>query len=284
MKPLTRPLSFFFLSLTCTADHQISVRCEGRKTAMLTATIAVVLSTWCKPSCSLDIFHPCILDEVDTKSEVDRASWSLKNEAVSTDTRHPIEGVPLSARKISRPREEGHLQQELSQPRQTGLHPTRQEAATSHRQDEPDRISSRRALRSRIERFEARYDRCKLDIPKPALEAVQCMVKSQGIYESSNGRDGDKEDLSCNPVSQKTVNTKRRRQRLIRSVGASASQPLPNTYTKAEVSAKVRSRKRRALDLGISGTPKFKLADDGERASRPKLVRLQNRWCRIGRR
>lgn len=96
----------------------------------------------------------------------------------------------------------------------------------------------------------------------------------------NESRDGHAGNLSRNPESRKMMKTERRRQRLVTSAGSNVIQSLSNTSTKADLPMRVPSRKRRALDLGISGTPKFKF--NGERASRPKLVRLQNQWCRVG--
>lgn len=247
---------------------------------MLAETIAAALSTLRKPTCSLDIFHPYVLDKVDAKSPVHPTSCWVNTEAVSIDARHPIEGAQLSGGKMSSPRETCYLQRELSQPRQMGPHPTRQEADASHRQDEPDRVVSTRALRSRIERLEAKLDLYKLDTPNTALEAAPCVARSQGAHMGNEGRDGHAGNLSRNSESRKMMKTERRRQRLVKPAGSTAIHSLSNTSTKADVPTRVTSRRRRALDLGISGTAKFKF--NGERASRPKLVRLQNQWCRVG--
>lgn len=57
---------------------------------MLAETIAAALSTLRKPTCSLDIFHPYVLDKVDAKSPVHPTSCWVNTEAVSIDARHRL--------------------------------------------------------------------------------------------------------------------------------------------------------------------------------------------------
>lgn len=244
---------------------------------MTIASIATVMSALRKSRCSLDVFHPCIPDGVGAKSQLDSASCGLDTTTVPRDTSRPTGKIPSPARRFSSHSDMSDPQRETSEPGQTGLHFQRGEPIPSPRQDDHIRIISARALRARIESLEARCDWYERELQKLAREATQSTSEFPRAYKSSGGRDINAADVSSEPDSHTTVKMKQRQRRLVRSVGSSIDPLL------SDASAKTRSRQRRALDLGISGTPKFKFDYDNGTTTRPKLVRLQDRWRRIGR-
>lgn len=244
---------------------------------MTTTTIATVFSALRRPRCSLDVFHPCIPDGVGAKRPLDSASCGLDTTTVPRDTNRPTGKIPSPAGSISSHSDMSDSQRETSEPGQTGLHFQRGEPIPSPRQDDQVHIISARTLRTRVESLEARCDLYERELQKLAREATQSKSESPRAYKSSGGRDINTADVSSEPDSHTTVKIKHRQRRSVRSVGSSIDPLL------SDASAKTRSRQRRALDLGISGTPKFKFDHDNGTTTRPKLVRLQDRWRRIGR-
>jgi hypothetical protein len=244
---------------------------------MTTAAIATVMSALRKPRCSLDVFHPCIRDGLGAKSPLDPASCGLDTATVPRDTSYPTGKTPSPAGKISPHSDESNPQRETSEAGQTGLRFQRGEPIPSSRQDDHIHIISARALRTRIESLETRCDWYERELQNLAHEATQSKSESPRAYKSSGGRDINVADVSSEPDSHTPVKMKQRQRRLVRSVGSSIDPLL------SDASAKTRSRQRRALDLGISGTPKFKFDYGNGTTTRPKLVRLQDRWRRIGR-
>lgn len=244
---------------------------------MTTATIATVMSALRKPRCSLDVFHPCIPDGVGAKSPLDSAPCGLDTTTVPRDASRKTGKTPSPAGRTSSHSDMSDPQRGPSEPGQTGLHFQRGEPSPLHRQDDHIHITSARALRARIESLEARCDCYERELQKLAREATQSKSESPRAYKSSGGRDINAADVSSEPDSHTTVKMKQRQRRLVKSVGSSIDPLL------SDGSAKTRNRKRRALDLGISGTPKFKFDYDNGTTTRPKLVRLQDRWRRMGR-
>jgi hypothetical protein len=229
---------------------------------MTAATIATVISALRKPRCSLDVFGPCIGDGVGAKSPLDTAT-------VPRDTIYPTGKTPSPSERVSLRSDMSNPQQETSEPGQTGLRFQRGESINSLRQKD-------HAIRTRIESLEVRCDWYERELQKLAREATQSKPESPGAYKSSGSRDINVADVSSEPDSHTTVKTKKRQRRLVGSVGSSTNPLL------SDASGKTRSRQRRALDLGINGTPKFKFDYGNSTTTRPKLVRLQG-WRRIGR-
>lgn len=244
---------------------------------MTTTAIATVMSALRKPRCSLDVFHPCIRDGLGAKSPLDPASCGLDTATVPRDTSYPTGKTPSPAGKISPHSDRSNPQRETSEAGQTGLRFQRGEPIPSSRQDDHIHIIPARALRTRIESLETRCDWYERELQNLAHEATQSKSESPRAYKSSGGRDINVADVSSEPDSHTPVKMKQRQRRLVRSVGSSIDPLL------SDASAKTRSRQRRALDLGISGTPKFKFDYGNGTTTRPKLVRLQDRWRRIGR-
>jgi len=243
---------------------------------MTAATIATVISALRKPRCSLDVFRPCIGDGVGAKSPLDPPSCELDTATVPRDTIYPTGETPSPSERISPHSDMSNPQQETSEPGQTGLRFQRGESIPSLRQNYHIHINSARAIRTRIESLEVRCDWYERELQKLAREATQSKPESPGAYKSSGSRDINVADVSSEPDSHITVKTKKRQRRLVGSVGSSANPLL------SDASGKTRSRQRRALDLGINGTPKFKFDYGNSTTTRPKLVRLQG-WRRIGR-
>jgi hypothetical protein len=226
---------------------------------MTAANIATVISALRKPRCSLDVFCPCIGDGVGPKSPLDTAT-------VPRDTIYPTGKTPSPSERVSLRSDMSNLQQETSEPGQTGLRFQRGESINSLRQKD-------HAIRTRIESLEARCDWYERELQKLAREVTQSKPESPRAYKSSDSRDISVADVSSEPDSH---TTKQRQRRLVRSVSSSTNPLL------SDASGKTRSRQRRALDLGINGTPKFKFGYGNSTTTRPKLVRLQG-WRRIGR-
>ena len=233
---------------------------------MTAATIATVISALRKPRCSLDVFRPCIGDGVGAKTPLDTAT-------VPRVTIYPTGKTPSPSERVSLHSDMSNPQQETSEPGQTGLRFQRGESIHSLRQN--DHISER-AIRTRIESLEVRCDGYERELQKLAREATQSKPESPRAYKSSDSRDISVADVSSTPDSHTTVMTKQRQRRLVRPISSSTNLLL------SDASGKTRSRQRRALDLGINGTPKFKFDYGNSTTTRPKLVRLQG-WRRIGR-
>jgi hypothetical protein len=243
---------------------------------MTAATIATVISALRKPRCSLDVFRPCVGDGVGAKSPLDPPSCGLDTATVPRDTICPTEETPSPSERVSPHTDMSNPQQETSEPGQTGLRFQRGESIPSLRQNYHIHINSARAIRTRIESLEVRCDWYERELQKLAREATQSKPESPGAYKSSGSRDINVADVPSKPDSHTTVKTKQRQRRLVGSVGSSTNPLLSDS------SGKMRSRQRRALDLGINGTPKFRFNCGESTTTRPKLVRLQG-WRRIGR-
>ena len=243
---------------------------------MTAATIATVISALRKPRCSLDVFRPCIGDGVGAKSPLDPPSCGLDTATVPRDTVYPTGKTSSPSGWVSPHSDMSNAQQETPEPGQTGLRFQRGESTPLPRQNDHIHVISARAIRTRIESLEARCDWYERELQKLAREATQSKPESSSAHKSSVGRAIDVADVSSEPNSHTTVKMKQRQRKLVRSVGSSTDLLLSN------VSGKTRSRQCRALDLGISGTPKFRF-DYGNSTTRPKLVRLQDRWRRMRR-
>jgi hypothetical protein len=219
---------------------------------MTAATIATVISALRKPRCSLDVFRPCIGDGVGAESLLDPPSCGPDTATVPRDTIYPTGKTLSRSGRVSPHSDMSNPPQETSEPGQTGSRFQRGQSLSSPPQNDHIHIISARAIHTRIESLEARCDCYERELQKLAREATQSKFESPGAYESSGSRDINVADVSSKSDSHTTVKTKQRQRRLVRSVGSSTNPLL------SDASGKTRSRQRRALDLGISGTPKFK--------------------------
>jgi hypothetical protein len=233
---------------------------------MTTAILVTVLSILREPNWSLDVFDPCILDRDNFEGSLASDSCGPNIADLPEDPSHLIGDVSLVTRNGP-------------------LHPTNvgreQERPGLERQDPSFSRTSTALLRSR-ETLEARTlharigaveDRCARH-RQELQELTRRRPEPSRAHGSSDGRVVGTLGLSFEPHSQITSEARQRRRRSTRSAG------LP---TEPRISPTKRSRQR-ALDLDISGTPKFQLNSDNNTGTRAKLVRLQNRWRRVERR
>ena len=242
---------------------------------MTTAIVATVLSMLSKPSCSLDVFNSCVVDRIDSKSSVDSTSSGVDDAILSTDTSHPIRHEPLLVesnppRPITTVRMRENLAAERAGPDLPEKARTRMRCMEDHTKTIPAS-----ALRTRIGCVEDRCNLYRRELRKVMCETARDKSEPLKAHKSGVGGEVEVPDIPSGLDVPKNSKTKQRQRRMTTSVG-SASEPL------TVASSKSRSRQRRALDLGISGTPKFRFDHDNDSARRPKLVRLQNRWRRVG--
>jgi hypothetical protein len=242
---------------------------------MTTTIVATVLSALSKPSCSY-VFNPCIFDRIDSKSSVNSASLEVDTGISSINTSHLPTDVPLVAGNIAPRSARSSYKRETPASGRTGASLSKGEPTPLHHWDDHTHTTTARALRTRIENLEERCDRCKQELRRLVREAAQDKSAPPRGCKSDDDGKVEAADISPEPDSHTTLKAKHRQRRSVRSVGSAIEPPLPSASTKT------RSRQRRALDLGISGTPKFRLNHDNDTATRPKLVRLQNRWRRVG--
>ena len=233
---------------------------------MTTAMFATVLSILKEPNWSLDVSDPCILDRDDSEGSLASDSCGSNTADLPGYPSHLIGDVPLVMRNGSlHPTNVGCGQAEPGPERQDPSF-----SGTSTTLLNPRGSLEARTLHARIGAVE---DRC----ARHRQELQELTRKRPGLsraYGSSDGRVVGTLDLSFQPHSQISPKARQRRRRSTRSAGLPAEPRIPPPK---------RSR-RRALDLDINGTPKFKLNSDNNTGTRPALVRLQNRWRRVGRR
>jgi hypothetical protein len=245
---------------------------------MTTTIVATVLSALSKPGCSY-VFNPCVFDRIDSKSSVNSASLKVDNGISSINTSHLPTDIPSVAGNIAPRSARSSYKGKTPASGRTGPSLPKGEPTPLHHRDDHTHTTTARALRTRIENLEERCDRCKQELRKLVREVAQDKSAHPRGYKSNDDGKIEVADISPELDSHTTSKAKQRQRRSVRSVrsvGSAIEPPLPSASTKA------RSRQRRALDLGINGTPKFRLNHDDDTATRPKMVRLQNRWRRVG--
>lgn len=233
---------------------------------MTTAIFAAVLSILREPNWSLDVSDPCILDRDDSEGSLASDSCGSNTADLPGYPSHLIGDVSLVMRNGSlHPTNVGCGQEEPGPERQDPSF-----SGTSTTLSNSRGSLEARNLHARIGTVEDRCARHRQELQ----ELTRKRPELSRAHGSSDGRVVGTLDLSFQPHSQITSEARQRRRRSTRSAGLPAEPRIPPPK---------RSR-RRALDLDINGTPKFKSNSDNNTGTRPKLVRLQNGWRRVGRR
>jgi hypothetical protein len=237
---------------------------------MTTAIIATLLSILREPNCSLDVTNPCILVREDSEGSLASSSCGANIAPLSKGSSHLTGGVSLVARN-------GPLHPANSASEQETSGPERNDPSFSRINTLP--LCSRetpgaRTLHTRIDAIEDRCARHRQELQEMTREARQQRLEPPRAYESSDGRVAGILDPTFEPYTKITSEARERRRRSMRSAGLTAEPRLSS----------IKRSRQRALDLDINGTPKFKLNSNNNTTTRPKLVRLQNQWRRVGRR
>lgn len=241
---------------------------------MTTAIVATVLSVLSKPSRLLEAADSCIVDTINLKGSVNPVQRKITSTILSINTNQPTKDAPSHKESYRH-----HLAKasnvQLSE--ETASDQATRQPPSSSRQDDCVGAMSARALRPRVQDLEERCCLRRRELRKLLREATQDKFATSRTYRSSS-YDGEIEaaDVVFTPESRMIPKSEQRAQRVRRSEDSYDETLLPKTSTRR------RSRQRRALDLGISGTPKFRLTYDKITAKRPKLVKMRNRWCRVG--
>lgn len=241
---------------------------------MTTAIFATVLSVLSKPSRLLEAADSCIVDTINLKGSVNPVQRKITSTILSIDTNQSTKDAPSHKESYRHHLAKGSNVQ-LSEETASDQ-PTRQ-PPSSGRQDDCVWTISARTLRPRVEDLEEQCSLRRRKLRKLIHEATQDKSATSRTYRSSS-YDGEIEaaDVPFTPESRMIPRSKQPGKSARRSEDSYDEPLLPETSTRK------RSRQRRALDLGISGTPKFRLTYDKITAKRPKLVKMRNRWCRVG--
>lgn len=237
---------------------------------MTTAILATVLSILREPNCSLDVTNPCILVMDASEGSLASGSCGANIVPLPKDSSHLTGDVSLVARNGPLHPADSASEQKPSGPERNDPSFSRINTPLLRSRDTPEA----RTLHTRIDAVEDRCARHRQELQELTREARQQRPEPPRAHESSDGRVAEVLDLTFEPYNNITSEARERRRRSMRSAGLTAE---------ARISPIKRSRQR-ALDLDISGTPKFKLNYNNNTTTRPKLVRLQNRWRRVGRR
>lgn len=234
-----------------------------------------MFSVLSKPSCSLSVSNPCILDSIGSKRSVYCGSSGADAATLPEDISHSTGDLLLPTGSINLDQTNTPHKPETSAPRWPGPSILRRDTAPVRLQSDGTKVLAARALQTRIDSVEDRCDRNRRELQRLICKAAQPNSEPARAHEDSDGSVAEVSDLASELYRNTTLRN-RQQQRTSMRLGGSASQPpLPNA------SKNKRSRQCRALDLEISGTPKFKMHCDNDTASCPKLVRLQNRWRRV---
>jgi hypothetical protein len=231
---------------------------------MTIAIAATIFSVLSKPSCSLDVFDPCIIDRMEPESSVDPVSSTGDTPLLVGKNPHRSTSTAYKRETPAREQMDLNLLERI---------PT-----SVYRRNDQIQITPSRVLRTRIDGLEEQCDSYRRKLRESISETAHDRPEPPRPYKGSNGGEVEGKDIPSGLDVHIVSKTKQQQRRSMRLVGSASEPQLPNASTKTA------SRKRRALDLGISGTPKFRLDHGSNAATRPKLVRLQNRWRRIGRR
>jgi hypothetical protein len=245
---------------------------------MTTAIAATIFSVLSKPSCSLDVFDPCIIDRMESKSSVDSVSSEVDTTILSATTSHPTGHIPLQVGRDS-PRPTGTTYKPTTlAPEQMDLNLPKTIPTSVYYQKDRVQITPSRILRARISSVEERCDHYRRELRRSISEVAHDKPKPPRPHKSSDGGEVEGKDIPCEMDVNIIPKTKQKQRRSTRLVGSASEPLLPNATTRTG------NRKPRPLNLAISGTPKFRLNYDSNAGTRPKLVKLQNGWRRIGKR
>jgi hypothetical protein len=237
---------------------------------MTTAIIATVLSILREPNCSLDVTNPCILVRDDSEGSLASGSCGANIAPLPKDSSHLTGDVSLVARNGPLRPTNSASEQETFGPKRIDPSLSRINTLPLRSRETPEACT----LHTRIDAIEDRCARHRQELQELTREAREQRLEPPRAYESSDGRAAEILDLTFEPYTNIISEARERRRRSTRSAGLTAEPRIPS----------IKRSRQRALDLDINGTPKFKLNSNNNTTTRPKLVRLQNRWRRVGRR
>lgn len=263
----TRQSLFLPLStIQCHFLAQLSCQSSG----MTTALIATVLSILREQNCSLDVTNPCILDRDDSEGSLASGSCGANIAPLPEDSSHLTGDVSLVARSSPLRPANSASEQETSGPERNDPRFSRRNTLPLRSKETPEACT----LYTGTDAIEDRCARHRQELQELTREARQQRPEPPRAHESSDDRVAEILDLTFESYNNITSEARERRRRSMRSTGLAAEPRVPS----------IKRSRQRALDLDINGTPRFKLNSNNNTTTRPKLVRLQNRWRRVGRR
>jgi hypothetical protein len=234
---------------------------------MTTAIIATVLSIFREPNCSLDVTNPCILVRDDSEGSLAPHFCGANIAPLPKGSSHSSGNISLVARNDPRHPASSASEQETSGPERIDPSFATTNTLLSHSRKTPEV----RALHTRIGVVVDRCARHRQELQELTREARLQRPEPTRAHEGSDRGVAEVLDLTLDSYNNITSEARERRRRSRKSAGLTAEPRMPP----------IKRSRQRALDLDINGTPKFKLNSNNQ-TTRRKLIRLQNRWRRVG--